>query len=83
MAEIRVERVQKRGLGWLWALLLVLLLAAVAWYLWANGYFGVRTGGAAADSTRTSLGAPRAIGPALRHTVPTVPTVPVVPSHIA
>jgi hypothetical protein len=55
MAEIRVERVQKRGLGWLWALLLVLLLAAVAWYLWANGYFGARSTSPAADSTRTSL----------------------------
>jgi hypothetical protein len=55
MAEIRVERVQKRGLGWLWALLLVLLLAAVAWYLWANGYLGARSTSAPADTTRTSL----------------------------
>jgi hypothetical protein len=70
MAEIRVERAQKRGLGWLWALLLVLLLAAVAWYLWANGYFGVRTSSGRADSTRTSLGVPRTIVPALRHAVP-------------
>jgi hypothetical protein len=61
MAEIRVERVRKRGLGWLWTLLLVLLLAAVAWYLWANGYFGVRSTGSAADSARTSLDARRAI----------------------
>jgi hypothetical protein len=55
MAEIRVERVRKRGLGWLWALLLILLLAAVAWYLWANGYLGARSASPAADSTRTSL----------------------------
>ena len=55
MAEIRVERVQKRGLGWLWALLLVLLLAAVAWYLWANGYLGARSASPAADSARTSV----------------------------
>jgi hypothetical protein len=55
MAEIRVERVKKGGLGWLWALLLVLLLAALAWYLWANGYFGARSATPAADSTRTSL----------------------------
>jgi hypothetical protein len=55
MAEIRVERVRKRGLGWLWALLLVLLLAAVAWYLWTNGYFGARSASPATDSTRTSL----------------------------
>lgn len=55
MAEIRVERIPKRGLGWLWALLLVLLLAAVAWYLWANGHLGARSASPAADSTRTSL----------------------------
>jgi multidrug resistance efflux pump len=54
MAEIRVERVRKRGLGWLWLLLLVVLLA-VAWYLWANGYFGARSTTPAADSARTSL----------------------------
>ena len=31
MAEIRVER-EKRGLGWLWALLALLLLALAAWW---------------------------------------------------
>jgi hypothetical protein len=55
MAEIHVERVRKRGLGWLWALLLILLLAAVAWYLWANGYLGARSTSPAPDSARTSL----------------------------
>jgi hypothetical protein len=54
MAEIRVEREPKRGLGWLWALLLVLLLAAGAWYLWTNGYFGTRTT-SPADTTRVGL----------------------------
>lgn len=55
MAEIRVEPVRKRGLGWLWALVLVLVLAAVAWYLWTNGYLGARAAGSAPDSTRASL----------------------------
>ena len=31
MAEIRVEK-EKRGLGWLWALLVLLLLALLAWW---------------------------------------------------
>ena len=31
MAEIRVEK-EKRGLGWLWALLALLLLALAAWW---------------------------------------------------
>ena len=64
MAEIRVEREPKRGLGWLWALLLVLLLAAGAWYLWTNGYFGARTT-PTTDTTRVGLevGAPVAVAP--------------------
>jgi hypothetical protein len=73
MAEIRVERVRKRGLGWLWMLLLVLLLA-VAWYLWANGYFGVRSTGSAADSARTSLNARRAIVTVQRDVIPVPPS---------
>ena len=37
MAEIRVEE-RKRSLGWVWALLVLLLIAAAAWYfLRANG----------------------------------------------
>lgn len=67
MAEIRVERVQKRGLGWLWALLLVLVLAAIAWYLWTNGYFGARPVSPAADSARTSVNAAHTVTIALRH----------------
>jgi hypothetical protein len=65
MAEIRVERVRKGGLGWLWALLVVLLLAAAAWYLWANGYFGTRPA-AVPDTARTSLNTGRAITTTMR-----------------
>jgi hypothetical protein len=63
MAEIRVERVRKRGLGWLWLLLLVLLVA-VAWYLWANGFLGARSTTPASDTTRTSLDVRYGIVPA-------------------
>jgi hypothetical protein len=62
MAEIRVERTPKRGLGWLWALLLVLLLAAVAWYLWSTGTFGTRPA-TTPDTTRVGLEAGRSIAP--------------------
>ena len=65
MAEIRVERTPKRGLGWLWALLLVLLLAAVAWYLWSAGHFGGQPA-TSPDSTRVGLETGRAISPGLR-----------------
>ena len=36
MAEIRVEK-EKRGLGWLWALLALLLLALAAWWFLTQG----------------------------------------------
>jgi hypothetical protein len=36
MAEIRVEP-KRRSLAWLWALLALALVAAVAWYLMAGG----------------------------------------------
>ena len=40
MAEIRVER--KQGAGkWLWVLLLVIALIAVAAYLWYAGYINL------------------------------------------
>jgi hypothetical protein len=59
MAEIRIERARKRGLGWLWGLLLILVLAAVAWYLWSQGYLGGhaagRTDSTRPDSTRTGF----------------------------
>ena len=35
MAEIRVEK-EKRGLGWLWALLALLLLALLAWWFFTQ-----------------------------------------------
>ncbi len=35
MAEIRVEPKRGGGLGWLWALIIVLVLAALAWYFFA------------------------------------------------
>ncbi|NUO39682.1 MAG: hypothetical protein HOQ31_13890 [Gemmatimonadaceae bacterium] len=60
MAEIRVERAPRRRMGWLWLVVIVLLIA-VAWYLWANGVVGAKTT-TAPDTTRTGLvGRPAAV----------------------
>ena len=50
MAEIRVEP-KRRSLAWLWILLALALVAAVAWYL-MNG--GVRTIDSTAPAATTS-----------------------------
>jgi hypothetical protein len=68
MAEIRVERAPKRRLGWLWLLLIVLVLAA-AWYLWANGFIGAKTT-TAPDTTRTGAGPSPAAVIAVRDVAP-------------
>lgn len=39
MADIKLER-KKGGLGWLWALLAILVLALILWWLWAAGRDG-------------------------------------------
>ena len=44
MAEIRVVREKRRGMGWLWAVLLLLALAAVAYWLWSTGRLDGLTG---------------------------------------
>jgi hypothetical protein len=36
MAEIRIER-KGRGLGWLWLLLALIIVAALAWYFLSSG----------------------------------------------
>lgn len=39
MAEIHVEK--KRGsMGWLWLLILLIVLALVGWWLWQSGMVG-------------------------------------------
>ena len=52
MAEIKVEP-KRGGLGWLWAIILIALLAVAAWYLLADR--GTPTTTAPADSVRTSM----------------------------
>ncbi len=55
MAEIKVEP-KRGGLGWLWAIILIALLAVAAWYLLADR--GTPTMTSPADSVRTSMTEP-------------------------
>jgi multidrug resistance efflux pump len=45
MAEIRIER-KRRGLGWLWLLLALLIVAGLAWYFLYPGRAAPTTTGA-------------------------------------
>ena len=51
MAEIKVEP-KRSGLGWLWAIIILALIAAAVWYFMRTNQTAPAT---PADSTRTSL----------------------------
>ena len=53
MAEIKVEP-KRGGLGWLWAIIILALVAAGVWYFMNNSR-AVPATTAPADSVRTSL----------------------------
>ena len=57
MAEIKVEP-KRGGLGWLWAIIILALIAATVWYFMNNSR-AVPATTAPADSARTSLAVPR------------------------
>lgn len=57
MAEIKVEQ-RRGGLGWLWAIIILALIAAGVWYYMNNTRAVPAT--TPADSTRTSMSAPSA-----------------------
>ena len=52
MAEIKVEP-KRGGLGWLWAIIVLVLVGVVAWYLMTQRTAPATT--VPADSTRTSM----------------------------
>ena len=52
MAEIKVEP-KRGGLGWLWAIIILALIAAAAWYFMNNSRAVPAT--SPADSVRTSM----------------------------
>jgi hypothetical protein len=52
MAEIKVEP-KRGGLGWLWAIIILALIAAAAWYFMNNSSAVPAT--SPADSVRTSM----------------------------
>ena len=58
MAEIKVEP-KRSGLGWLWAIIILVLVAAGVWYFMSTSRVAPATN-APADSTRTSLAIPAA-----------------------
>jgi hypothetical protein len=58
MAEIKVEP-KRGGLGWLWAIILLVVIAAGVWYFVTSSRSAPATA-APADSTRTSLVSPPA-----------------------
>ena len=56
MAEIKVEA-KRSGLGWLWAVIILALVALGLWYLMSVSH-AVPATAAPADSVRTSLFVP-------------------------
>jgi hypothetical protein len=58
MAEIRVEHVRKRGLGWLWLLLAIALVALAAWYFMSGGASRPATTAAPDTAATGAPGAP-------------------------
>lgn len=55
MAEIKVEP-RRGGLGWLWVVIILAIVAAALWYFFSNSR-AVSPATPAADSVRTSMGA--------------------------
>jgi hypothetical protein len=54
VAEIRVVREKRGGMGWLWVVLLLLVLAGVAYWLWSTGRLGGNGTGATTRPDTTS-----------------------------
>ena len=62
MAEIRIER-KRRGLGWLWLLLALIIVAVLAWYFLYPGRTTTApaTGAPPSTGARAQRGAPAAV----------------------
>lgn len=65
MADIRVVKEKRGGMGWLWMLLLLLVLAGVAYWLWSTGRLGGAEPAAPATPAPTTGALPTDLLPAL------------------
>jgi hypothetical protein len=65
MAEIKVEP-KRGGLGWLWAIIILALIAAAVWYFMNNSR-AVPATTTPADSTRTSQVVPSVLAEGSRN----------------
>ncbi len=56
MADVQINQTSRGGANWIWALIVVILLAVIAWFLLGQPYFfkeetNVNVGGTATSST--------------------------------
>lgn len=56
MAELKVE--PKRGTGWIWVVVVLVILALVAWMLFARGEMGTTSPDTVNPDTTTGFRAP-------------------------
>jgi hypothetical protein len=62
MAELKVE--PKRGMGWIWVVIVLVVLAIVAWLLFARGDMGTTSPDTVNPDTTVGFHAP-VVAPAL------------------
>ena len=60
MAEIRVEPTAGRSRAWLWLLIVVVLIAALVYWLYASG--NLRLGSTRSDTSNAAAAAPARTG---------------------
>ena len=65
MADIRVVREKRRSMGWIWVVVLLLVLAAVAYWLWSTGRLNDMTGGRTPPPAAGTTGAAPSLPPSV------------------
>lgn len=62
MADINLERKQSGGMGWLWALLALIVIALIAWWLWPDDGFDDQVGVGIVETTEFQPITPDEVG---------------------